>query len=341
MTMNRTNAWALVAVLALPACGGGNSSAMPTQPGATAAMTPAPTTPTVAPPLQTATVNGAPGFVTAAGLATYVFDPDLTTPGQSACIPSNVTSTGTSCPSVWPPVPKPATVTTLPTGWGQISRPDNIVQLAYQGRPLYTFVKDTTPGVATGEGGGTSFGGPFHIARPAGSVNVPTPSPPPTNTPPTSPPATPTPSTQQIIGIALPTGTMGSLTDPTFGLIGGFTQATSSQVLAFASGSQVMIKNLSSGDVHTLNVLNTTGPFPANPALSPTASGGSTLATGYGSGSVGPGVLVGPVTLLTGTYWIGCAFHYLSNNMRTVLIVGGGATPGPQATPQAGTPGYF
>jgi predicted lipoprotein with Yx(FWY)xxD motif len=300
------------------------------------AVTAAPS-PTIAPPLQTATVNGALGFVTSAGFATYEFDGDLKTPGQSACLPTNVSPTGTSCSAAWPPVVKATSVSALPTDWSSFVRPDNVVQLAYQGHPLYTFVRDTAPGVATGEGGGTAFGAPFHIARPAGVVNVPTP--PPSAT--VAPTATPAPSTQQIVGIALPTGTMGSLTDPAFGLIGGYTEATSSQVLFFASGTQVMIKNLSAGDVHTLNVLSTTGPFPANPTLSPTAAGGSTLAAGYASGSVNAGTLVGPVTLQTGTYWIGCAFHYARNNMRDVLIVGGTATPGPQATPDAATPGYF
>jgi predicted lipoprotein with Yx(FWY)xxD motif/catechol 2,3-dioxygenase-like lactoylglutathione lyase family enzyme len=335
--MNRTDALLVAAVLALPACGGG-SSGVTAQPGPLAALSP---TPTIAPPLQTATVNGAPGFVTAAGLATYVFDADLKTPGQSACVPSNVTPTGTSCSAAWPPVPKPAAVSSLPSGWDQIARPDNVVQLTYQGRPLYTFVRDTSPGVANGEGGGTAFGGPFHIARPVGVTNVPTPTAAPTAVPTPTPTNTPTPSTQQVIGMALPTGTMGSLTDPTYGLIGGYTQATSSQVLFFAPSSQVMLKNLSNGDVHTLNVINTTGPFPANPALSPTASGGSTLSAGFASGSVNSGALVGPITLQTGTYWIGCAFHYASNSMRDVLIVGTSGAPGPQATPNPTTSGYF
>jgi F420-0:gamma-glutamyl ligase-like protein len=44
------------------------------------------------------------------------------------------------------------------------------VQLAYNGKPLYTFVSDTSPDVATGDG----IQG-FSIARPAASAATPAP----------------------------------------------------------------------------------------------------------------------------------------------------------------------
>ena len=47
---------------------------------------------------------------------------------------------------------------------------------------------------------------------------------------------------------------------------------------------------------------------------------------------------VGPVTLTAGVYYIGCGFHYTSNNMRTVLTVAAAAVPGPQATAVPGDP---
>lgn len=152
------------------------------------------------------------------------------------------------------------------------------------------------------------------------------------NPPATSPPV----STQQVVSMALPQSTIGQETDPTWGLIGGFTQTTGSQVLAFAPGSQVMLKNLASNVQHTLDVIAsgvTPGmPFPStSPSLN--AAGGSTIGAGFASGPLNGGQLAGPFTLAQGTYYIGCAFHYLSNGMRGVLIVQANATPGPQATP--------
>ena len=153
----------------------------------------------------------------------------------------------------------------------------------------------------------------------------------PTSTPTQAPTATP-----QVITMALPGGSaIGTETDPTFGAVAGYTEQTYSQVLAFAPGAQIMIVNgqpASSATPHTLNVLSQSG-FPANPAIATTASGGSTLAAGFRSGSINAGSQVGPITLSAGTYYIGCGFHYLSNGMRTVLVVAANTNPGPQATP--------
>ncbi|TAM58313.1 hypothetical protein EPN52_11130 [bacterium] len=161
-------------------------------------------------------------------------------------------------------------------------------------------------------------------------------SPPQMGTPPTSSPTSMPTSTQQVISLALPQSTIGQVNDPTWGLIGGYTQSTGSQVLAFAPGSQVMLRNLASSTPHTLNVIAsgvTPGtPFPAT-APSLNASGGSTIGSGFASGSLNGGQLAGPFTLTQGTYYIGCAYHYASNGMRDVLIVQTGAVPGPQATP--------
>jgi len=154
--------------------------------------------------------------------------------------------------------------------------------------------------------------------------------------------ATPTPtptqvSTQQVVSEALPTTSIGAETDPTFGLIGGFTQKIYSQTLAFAPGSQIMVHNGQTGVPHTFGVDSTTG-FDANgTALTLAASGGSTVGAGFNTGTIAAGASAGPFTLAAGTYWIGCAYHYVSNNLRTVLQVSAAATPGPQATPPAGT----
>jgi plastocyanin len=134
--------------------------------------------------------------------------------------------------------------------------------------------------------------------------------------------------------MALPSGTIGMI-NTSFGLVGGYTQQTYSQVLAFAPGTTITLKNLSSNTVHTLNVLSTTA-FPAQPAtLSASASGGSNLASGFASGNIAAGATM-QITLNTpGTYYIGCAYHYNdAASMRDVIMVSANATPGPQATPQ-------
>ncbi|HZZ65387.1 MAG TPA: hypothetical protein VFE17_07815, partial [Candidatus Baltobacteraceae bacterium] len=121
------------------------------------------------------------------------------------------------------------------------------------------------------------------------------------------PTPTPAPVSANTIGEALPTG-MGTVTT-SFGVVGGFTQKSLSQVMAFPPGTKVTIKNLAPSTPHTLNVLSTTG-FPANPALSTTAAGGSTLGTGFASGTIAPG---GSITVTLSnpcTFFIGCAFHY-------------------------------
>lgn len=135
------------------------------------------------------------------------------------------------------------------------------------------------------------------------------------------------------IGVALPDGTIGSVNTAPFGVVAGYTQSLYSQVLAFPPGTKITLKNLSSSTPHTLNVLSTTG-FPANPALSTSAAGGTTLAAGFQSGSIAPGSTVSVTLSNPGTYYIGCAYHYMDAlSMRDVLQVSANATPGPQATP--------
>lgn len=164
----------------------------------------------------------------------------------------------------------------------------------------------------------------------------------------TATPVTPTPtnaatsaplSTQQVVRVALPTTVIGVENDPTFGTVGGYTQSTYSQVLGFATGAQIMILNQDSGTPHTLGDTGGAGSFPASSShLSATGTGGSTFSSGFQTGTLNPGQEVGPFTLSAGTYYIGCFYHYASNQMRDVLVVSASAAPGPQATPQAGQP---
>jgi predicted lipoprotein with Yx(FWY)xxD motif len=101
--------------------------------------------------LGTQTIDGGPAFVTSGGHAVYTFDGD-TVADQSTC-------TG-GCAAIWPPVRPPSG--TLSAPWSSFRRSDGSMQLAYNGKPLYTFVQDTRAGEASGNG----VEG-FHIARPA------------------------------------------------------------------------------------------------------------------------------------------------------------------------------
>ena len=140
----------------------------------------------------------------------------------------------------------------------------------------------------------------------------------------------------KTIGEELPSEGLGNINDEKWeSVVGGFTQTRYSQTLAFPPGTRITIHNLSKSLPHTLNVVKAIdGPparFPASPVLS-TSAHGTRLEAGYRSGAIMPGKAV-TVTLVKGRYLIGCAFHYVSNQMRTVIVVEDGAKPGPQATP--------
>ena len=146
---------ALAAVLALPAlaaaCGGGSSSA----PAAS----------------QTAAANG--GTVTAAssslgriltaqnGMTLYMFARDQG--GKSAC--------SGACAKLWPPytgAPKAGTGLTASL-LGSTMRADGSKQVTYDGRPLYTYSGDSSPGATNGQGLNT-FGALWWVVAPDGKV---------------------------------------------------------------------------------------------------------------------------------------------------------------------------
>jgi predicted lipoprotein with Yx(FWY)xxD motif len=155
LTIARNFVLPLVAVAVLAGCGGGGSSAgLYRTPRIQ--NNPAPTsTPAPGMVLATAQLNGAPGFINSASHTVYVFDADLASPGQSVC--------NGACAQNWPPVAAPSG--NLPANWSAIRRADGSSQLAYKGRPLYTFIADAQPGQANGDGI-NAFGVIWHIARP-------------------------------------------------------------------------------------------------------------------------------------------------------------------------------
>jgi len=77
------------------------------------------------------------------GRTLYWFAPD--TVARSACYGS--------CAAYWPPVKGPATAGPGVTGTlSVLTRSDGSVQAAYDGHPLYTYVGDSAPGQANGNG---------------------------------------------------------------------------------------------------------------------------------------------------------------------------------------------
>ena len=107
-------------------------------------------------------------LVDARGNALY--SPDQEANGKVLCTDA--------CASIWIPLMLPAGE--QPTGssdvssqLGLIRRPDGAEQVTYEGKPLYTFAEDPSPGEVTGNGFADDFGGTsftWHVAAP-GSVS--------------------------------------------------------------------------------------------------------------------------------------------------------------------------
>jgi len=73
------------------------------------------------------------------GMTVYTFDKDSA--GKSAC--------SGSCARNWPPVMAGDAAPAAP--YSVVTREDGSKQLAYNGKPLYTFVKDKKPGDKAGD----------------------------------------------------------------------------------------------------------------------------------------------------------------------------------------------
>lgn len=90
-------------------------------------------------------------LVDAKGMTLYTFDKD--TAGKSAC--------NGECATAWPPLMAEADA--APMGdYTVITRDDGAKQWAYQGKPLYTWVKDMKPGDITGD----NFKNVWHVVQP-------------------------------------------------------------------------------------------------------------------------------------------------------------------------------
>jgi predicted lipoprotein with Yx(FWY)xxD motif/uncharacterized cupredoxin-like copper-binding protein len=91
-------------------------------------------------------------LTTTDGMTLYVFKNDKPGAGKSSC--------DASCAENWPPFTAEEPLT-LPAGvpgeLSTVTRDDGTTQVAYDGMPLYTFVKDTQPGETNGQGVGGNW----------------------------------------------------------------------------------------------------------------------------------------------------------------------------------------
>jgi predicted lipoprotein with Yx(FWY)xxD motif len=143
---------ATVAVLA--ACSSSGTSAAGG--GSTSTSSPAAAT---AGSLKTATIGGVTVLTNSKGFTLYSFAPDTST--KSNC--------NGACAQNWPPVHGQATAAGVKGTFATIKRSDGSVQATFDGHPLYTFVGDTAPGQAKGNGLNAA-GGLWHEITTSGSA---------------------------------------------------------------------------------------------------------------------------------------------------------------------------
>jgi len=91
-------------------------------------------------PAKMAQTDKGPALVDAKGMTLYTFDKDAG--GKSAC--------NGKCAENWPPLMAAADAHAMGK-WSVIARDDGSKQWAYNGKPLYTWIKDAKPGDTTGD----------------------------------------------------------------------------------------------------------------------------------------------------------------------------------------------
>jgi predicted lipoprotein with Yx(FWY)xxD motif len=144
---------AAAAAAALAACSSGTSSS-----GSGGSSTSSAAAASVG-SLKTAKIGSATVLTNAKGFTLYSFAPD--TPTKSNC--------NGACAKFWPPVKGAVSASGVKGTFGTIKRSDGSVQATFDGHPLYTYVGDTAPGQAKGNGLNLS-GGVWHEVTTSGSA---------------------------------------------------------------------------------------------------------------------------------------------------------------------------
>jgi predicted lipoprotein with Yx(FWY)xxD motif len=101
-------------------------------------------------PAMTAKTPAGNIYTDAKGMTLYTFDNDTT--GKSNCYDD--------CATKWPVLKADANAKASGE-WTVVDRTDGTRMWAYEGKPLYTYAKDTKAGDMTGEG----VGGVWHVAK--------------------------------------------------------------------------------------------------------------------------------------------------------------------------------
>ena len=109
--------------------------------------------------LKTATIGGATVLTNGKGFTLYSFAPD--TSAKSNC--------NGACAKYWPPVKGPATASGVKGTFATIKRSNGSTQATFDGHPPYTYVGDTAPGQAKGNGLNLS-GGVWHEVTTSGTA---------------------------------------------------------------------------------------------------------------------------------------------------------------------------
>jgi predicted lipoprotein with Yx(FWY)xxD motif len=148
---------AAVAATALVACSSAGASPTPSSSGGNSSSSAAAGAST----LKTTTIGGATVLTNSKGFTLYSFAPDTSTT-------SNCNGT---CAQNWPPVQGPVTASGVSGTFGTITRSDGSTQATFDGHPLYTFVGDTAPGQAKGNGLNVN-GGLWHEITTSGTAGA-------------------------------------------------------------------------------------------------------------------------------------------------------------------------
>jgi predicted lipoprotein with Yx(FWY)xxD motif len=155
----------LAASLLLAACGSSSSSSTTSAASSSASTSTASSSQSSGSTVKTASISSVGGTVLVDAQGMTLYHLSVEHAGKFIC-------TSSACLAVWHPLivssgSKPSgSVGSL----GVIKRPDGVMQVTYKGEPLYTFVKDRSPGQATGQG--FKDVGTWTVATPGGAKPV-------------------------------------------------------------------------------------------------------------------------------------------------------------------------